>query len=80
MTTIRSQLATLPIMARFAIVGSASAFLLGGLAGLIIGLVAYPPTAWFAVLEVGLPAGLLGAAVGGSVGLVAGSIHEVDDP
>jgi len=36
--------------------------------GLVVGLNAYPPTAWFAVLEVGIPS----AIVGGMLGLVAG--------
>jgi hypothetical protein len=44
---------------------------LGGIVGLVVGLVSYPPTAWFAVLEVGLPAGLLGAVVGLLVGSAA---------
>lgn len=42
---------------------------LGGVVGLVLGLASHPPTAWFAVLEVGVPAGL----VGGVLGLVAGS-------
>lgn len=37
---------------------------LGGLVGLVLGLVSHPPTAWFAVLEVGVPATLLGLLVG----------------
>lgn len=43
--------------------------LLGGVVGLLIGLSVYPPTAWAAVLEVGIPAALLGF-VGG---LLAGA-------
>ena len=38
--------------------------LLGGVGGLLIGLIAYPPTAWFAVLEIGIPAALLGFVAG----------------
>jgi hypothetical protein len=37
---------------------------LGGICGLVLGLSAYPPTAWFAVFEVGVPAAILGG-VGG---------------
>ena len=42
--------------------------LLGALAGLVLGLLSPPPTAWFAVLEVGVPAALLGALAGLAVG------------
>lgn len=46
--------------------------LIGGVAGaatgLVLGLIAYPPTAWFAVIEVGVP----GAVTGAVVGLMAG--------
>ena len=41
---------------------------LGGVAGLILGLLAHPPTALFAMFELGLPA----AAAGGVIGLLAG--------
>ena len=74
-----SQLATIPIVPRFAIVASAAALLLGALAGLIIGLIAFPPTAWFAVLELGIPAGLIGALIGALAGLVVASIRKLND-
>lgn len=38
---------------------------LGGIAGLILGLAANPATAWFAVVEVGIPGGIAGALMGG---------------
>ena len=38
--------------------------------GLVLGLIAYPATAWFAVFEVGIPAGVVGAVVGALVGIV----------
>lgn len=60
----------LPLPARWAIVGAASVGVSGAIAGLVIGLHAYAPTAPFAVVELGLPA----AIVGGVVGLVAGVI------
>ena len=43
---------------------------LGAIAGLVIGLFAYRPTAVVALFELGIPAALLG----GLLGLVAGSI------
>ena len=37
---------------------------IGGAVGLVLGLLAHPPTAWFAVLEVGVPAAALGSLFG----------------
>ncbi len=60
----------LPLPLRGAVLGAALAGLGGGVLGLIIGLSAYPPTAWFAIFELGAPA----AALGGLAGLAAGAI------
>jgi hypothetical protein len=43
----------------------------GGVIGLIIGLRVYPPTAWFAVLEIGVPAGMVGGLLGWFLGVIA---------
>jgi hypothetical protein len=51
------------LIPRFAVVGSTAALILGGFVGLVLGLHAYPATAWFAVLEVGVPAGIGGAVL-----------------
>jgi hypothetical protein len=56
--------------ARWAGIGAAVAGLLGGGAGLVVGLGVNPRTAWFAVFEVGMPATVVGALVG----LVGGTI------
>ena len=56
--------------ARWAGVGVALGFVGGGIVGLVVGLDANPSTAWFAVFEVGIPS----AIVGGSLGLVGGTI------
>ncbi|MBO9520107.1 MAG: hypothetical protein J7518_01105 [Nocardioidaceae bacterium] len=45
--------------------------ILGGIAGLVVGLNVYAPTAWFAVFELGVPAALLGAIIGLVAGLIA---------
>jgi hypothetical protein len=49
--------------------------LAGSLVGLILGLKAYPPTAWAAVFEVGAPAAFLGALLGLIVGAFAVAIQ-----
>jgi hypothetical protein len=59
-----------PLPARCAIAGAWAAGVIGAIAGLIVGLRVNPPTAWFAVIEVGV----LLALAGGLVGLVGGSI------
>ncbi len=41
--------------------GALTGGLLGGVAGGVLGLFAYPPTAWFAVIELGVPGAVLGA-------------------
>ena len=75
---VRSQVAAMPVIPRFAVVGSAAAFLLGALIGLVIGLFAYPPTAWFALFELGVPAGILGAVIGALVGFVTAAVQRIN--
>jgi len=62
-----------PLVARWVVVGAASASVIGGIVGLVVGLFAYAPTAWFAIVELGVPAGV----VGGIVGLVGALILTV---
>lgn len=54
--------------------------MLGGLAGavvgLIIGLRVYAPTAWAAMVEIGLPAALAGGVLGAAIGGVALAIRR----
>lgn len=56
------------MLVRWAILGALIAGVTGGIAGLVVGLFAYAPTAPFAVVELGFPAAL----AGGLVGLVGG--------
>lgn len=49
-------------------VGAITVGIAGGLVGLIVGLHAYAPTAWFAVFEAGIPATVAGALLGAIVG------------
>jgi hypothetical protein len=78
MTSSRAHLATLPLVTRFAVVGATACAILGGLMGLILGLRAYPATAWFAVFEGAVPAGIAGAVVGAAVGLLARTAHRTN--
>jgi riboflavin transporter FmnP len=61
----------LPRPAAWALVGLGSAGLIGAIAGLIVGLMVYAPTAWFAAVELGLPAAVVGAVLGTLAGTIA---------
>jgi len=61
---IRTELAAWPHLARWAAAGAILFGTVGGLVGLLIGLFTYVPTAPFAVVEVGLPAAVLGVGAG----------------
>lgn len=65
------------VLGRFVAYSAAIFGLLGGVVGLVIGLSAYPPTAWFAVLEVGLPCALIGGALGAVSGALALGLRNV---
>ncbi|MGH3495897.1 MAG: hypothetical protein ACRDP1_00320 [Nocardioidaceae bacterium] len=60
--------AALPTVPRSVLLGAVIAGAGGAVVGLVIGLHAYAPTAWFAIIEVGLPAALCGAFAGLMVG------------
>ena len=66
-------LGDIPLPAGFAAVGATAGGAIGAIAGLIIGIHAYAPTAPFAVLELGLPAMI----VGGLAGLITGLISAL---
>ena len=72
-SAIAAELRGMPLIARWVIAGAASATVIGGIVGLVIGLFAYAPTAWFAVFELGVPAGV----VGGLIGLIGALILTV---
>jgi hypothetical protein len=67
-TALWGSVAKISIPARFAILGVVIFHVIGGIVGLVIGLNAYAPTAWFAVFEVGMPAGIVGGVLGVSIG------------
>lgn len=62
-----------PLPARWAVRGVLLAGLVGGVAGLVVGLDVHPATAWFAIFELGMPSAILG----GVLGLASGSIAYV---
>jgi hypothetical protein len=66
MATVR----TFPQAGRWIALGAAPAGAVGAIVGLIVGFFVYPPTALFAMIELGFPA----AIVGGVLGLLIGSI------
>ena len=68
----RQAMAGMPRPIRWALVGAVSLGALGAATGLVLGL-AYPPTAWFAAMEVGAPS----ACLGGGIGLLAGGLTSL---
>ena len=70
-------LMTLPLLARAAVMGAAFAGITGAIAGLVVGLLTNPPTAPFAVVELGLPAAVVGALGGLVTGLVVFALRRI---
>jgi hypothetical protein len=58
----------MPLLARCVVVAAVLGAVVGGAVGLGIGLAVYPPTAWFAILEIGIPSFFICAVVGLLVG------------
>jgi hypothetical protein len=67
----------MPMLARWATLGVLFAGVTGGIVGLIVGLVAYAPTAPFAAVELGFPAALAGGVVGLVAGLTAATASRI---
>lgn len=61
----------LPVFFRCVAIGTLLAGAVGGVVGLVLGLYAYWPTAWFAVFELGVPSAVLGALIGAVAGVPA---------
>ncbi len=65
------------IFGRAAGIGMAVCGVLGAIAGLIIGLMAHPPTAVFAMAELGIPAAVVGGVLGFLVGLGVWAVRRI---
>lgn len=65
------------ILGRVAGIGMAVCGVLGAIAGLIIGLMAHPPTAVFAMAELGIPAAVVGGILGFLVGLCVWAVRRI---
>ena len=65
------------ILGRAAGIGMAICGVVGAVAGLIIGLIVHPPTALFAMAELGVPAAAGGGILGLLVGLVVWAIQRL---
>ena len=74
MSKLRHELAAMSPPLRGAVIGAMVLGAIGMVAGLVSGIYAYPPTAWFAVFEVGIPASIAGAIVGVIVGTVVWAV------
>jgi hypothetical protein len=58
----------LPPLLRWVVAGGLVFGVSGGIAGLVVGLHTYAPTAWAATAELGIPAAGAGAVLGGMLG------------
>lgn len=71
-------IAELPLVLRWSVRSGIVLGTVGAVAGLLVGLAAYPPTAWFAVLEVGIPAFVVGTLLGAAVGIATRAVRRLD--
>ena len=79
MEQLQRALRELPVPLRHAVIGAVILGVPGGIVGFVTGLRTYVPTAWFAILEVGVAAALSGAVLGLVVGSLVYVYHYVHD-
>ena len=77
MNAIRAELRRCSLLERCATLGAATGGVIGAIVGLIIGLDANPATAWFAVFELGIPAGIAGGLVGCIAALILAAARRI---
>ncbi|GAA3771433.1 hypothetical protein GCM10022240_24460 [Microbacterium kribbense] len=71
---------TMPLVARFVVGGIIVFGVAGAILGLILGLIAYPPTAWAAVVELAVPGVLVGALLGLIGGAAVQTVRRARTP
>jgi hypothetical protein len=74
-----ASLMELPLLPRAVVAGTVCAGVSGSAAGLVLGILAYPPTAWFATFELGIPAAITGAILGLVSGLIMLTVRRLQD-
>jgi hypothetical protein len=67
----------MPILGRWAAGGATCLGITGAVIGLVVGLFAYPPTAPFAMLELGLPSTIVGGAIGLITGMIVMALQRI---
>lgn len=65
-----------PAATSYARVGAVLTGGIGAISGLVVGLHVYAPTAWFAVLELGVPAAIAGGLLGCLAGATAAALQR----
>lgn len=60
MRALLAEIAAKPLIQRFATIGVVAGAVIGGIGGLIRGLEVHPATAWFAIVELGVPVAMAG--------------------
>lgn len=68
-----------PLPLRWAGVGAAALGAIGAIVGLVVGLIVHPPTALFAMLEIGIPATLVGGLAGLGSGSIVSAARHIGD-
>jgi hypothetical protein len=77
---MRLPFAQLSLLPRATAIGCLAAGITGGIVGLILGLIAYAPTAPVGILELGIPSALVGAAAGLTTGAIILALRRFDHP
>jgi hypothetical protein len=66
-----------PLLARWVSISAVFAGVAGAIAGLVIGLLTYAPTAPFAAVELGVPAWLAGGVIGFIAGMIMIAVRRI---
>ena len=72
----RRSLVVWPVPLRWGAIGAVSTGVVGSVTGLVVGLVTYPRTAWFAIFELGAPSAIVGGLIGLASGVIASAVRR----